>query len=182
MPDPKEEKPRERIVRADRRNRGLIALGLVLIGLFVAGLVLTRTVGSTTTEHTTSGPCSAGSQPACSTEQTKATKTKNFPSESLLTALLSAGGLLVLIGALYGRITSIKAFGAEIGLAPAETNKLVEKVTGRMEGSRAEDVAEVLPAALNQARGLKESADVARLSDQDLDAVAETAVRSVRPD
>ena len=142
------------VVRADRRNRGLVALGLVLITLFMAGLVLSRTVGSTTTEHTTAAPCPAGSQPACSTEQTKATKTKNFPSESLLTVLLFSGGLLVLIGALYGRITSIKAFGAEIGLAPAETNKLVEKVTERMQGSRAEEVAEVLPAALNQARGL----------------------------
>jgi hypothetical protein len=182
MPDPKEEKPRERIVRADRRNRGLVALGLVLITLFMAGLVLSRTVGSTTTEHTTAAPCPAGSQPACSTEQTKTTKTKNFPSESLLTVLLSSGGLLVLIGALYGRITSIKAFGAEIGLAPAETNKLVEKVTERMPGSRAEEVAEVLPAALNQARGLKESTEVARLSDQDLDAVAERAVRTARPE
>jgi hypothetical protein len=117
---------------------------------------------------------------ACSASQSKTTKTKEFPSETLLTALLSAGGVLILVGALYGRVTSIKAFGAELGLAPAETNKVVQKVTEKLKGEPAEKVAEALPTALDHARGRKQVTGVARLSDRDIDAVADAAARSVR--
>lgn len=84
------------------------------------------------------------------------------------------------MGALYGRVTSIKAFGAELGLAPAETNKVVEKVTEKLKGEPAEKVAEALPTALDHARGRKQVTGVARLSDRDIDAVADAAARSVR--
>jgi hypothetical protein len=154
---------------------GLIAVGAVLIALFIAGLVLTRTVGSETTEKTTAPPAGA----SATTPTDKTTKAKSFPSDTILTALLSAGGALLLVGALYGRLTSIKVFGAEFGLAPAETDKVAEKVAEKLKGEPAEKVAEALPKAFEHARREKRAAEVATLSGPAIDAAAAVAVDSV---
>jgi hypothetical protein len=92
-------------------KKSLVVLGAFLIVLFLAGVVLTRVVGNT-----------------ADTVGTRTT-TKVFVSDTVLTAILSTGVFILLIGLLYSRITAIKLpGGAEIDLRPQEEHLLRAKV------------------------------------------------------
>lgn len=169
------------MVQTDQMKPAVIAVGVLLIALFVAGLVLSRAVGGETTEKTTPGPCTGTTTTttSCTASQEKTTQTKSFPSEALLTALLTTGGVLILVGLFFGRITSIKAFGAELGLAPRETDKVVKKVTEKLK-DQPEKVGDAIPAALNQARAVKQTAAGATLSDRTINALASNVAEQLR--
>ena len=75
------------------------------------------------------------------------TTTKSWPSETLITSLLAVGAVLVIVGFLWARITSIKVAGAEIGLSDDEKNKVAEALTQEVpEDAKPEEAAK---AALN---------------------------------
>jgi hypothetical protein len=115
-----------------KRKTSLVVLGLVLIALFLVGLVLARVWGTETVE--TSTPTST-----TATQVTKTTEAKELPSDTLLTALLATGGILVLLGLLYTRITAIKVpGGGEITfIKPEEKEQVKEKVTAAIEEKKA---------------------------------------------
>ena len=169
----------------------MIGVGVLLVVLFVAWIVLARTLGNETTEKTTTLPsptetskaATTGTSSGPSTTPTatdKTTKTKNVPSDNLLTGLLAAGAVLILVGFLYGRVTSIKVLGAEIGLVPSETDTTVKKVADKMKGEPAEKVVAAQKKALDQARVEKQSSQVAALSDREIDQIATRAVETVQ--
>jgi flagellar basal body-associated protein FliL len=115
------------VVIAKEANGWLIFLGCLLVVLFAGGVVYSRVVGSETREI--SPPAKKASVIP------KVTKIKSVPSETLLTAVLASGAVLILVGVLYARINSIKLpGGAEIGLSTEEKESAAKKV------------AEVLPA------------------------------------
>jgi hypothetical protein len=112
-------------------NPWLIGLGIVLIVLFVAGVVYDRGVGSEKTE--TGPPASAEKSGKSQMEVTTTTKSKDAPSETLLTAILGSGAALILVGALYARITSIKLpGGSELTLSDGEKEATAAKVAETM--------------------------------------------------
>jgi uncharacterized membrane protein len=174
----------EQVLKADKPNWSLIGLGVALVVVFVAGVVFSRVVGNETTETTT--PAAASSTGTTSTvtqasaESTKTTEAKTGPSDTLLTGILGAGAVLILVGALYSRVTSIKVLGAEVGLAPNETDETVKKVTEKLKGESAEKAAEAIPVALEKARAEKQKSQRVELSDSDIDQIASGAVESVR--
>lgn len=99
----------------------LVGIGVILVVLAIAAAGVNWTKGGETTETT-----KPGKDAAAQTE--KVTKTKNGPSESLPTALLGAGAGLIVIGFLYGRISSIKLpGGTEIGLNAEEKKAATQK-------------------------------------------------------
>ncbi len=114
------EKPGVAVSQETKQALVAIGVALVLIALVAAGV--NWTVGGETTETTKPSDGAAA-------QTETVTKIKNGPSESLLTALLGAGAGLIVIGFLYGRISSIKLpGGTEIGLNAEEKKKTVEKV------------------------------------------------------
>jgi hypothetical protein len=121
----------------------LCALGVLLVALFIAGVVVTRTPGNestkttpnavtTTTGDTTTGAGSgneAGSSKTTSTTSTEggvsSEATENAPSEGVLLAVLGTGVLLILVGALYPRLATVKLpGGAELVLTPEESKQV----------------------------------------------------------
>jgi hypothetical protein len=162
-----------------KRAKGfLVAVGFLLMALFVAGLIAGRVYGTQTEE--TSTPTSSGTTEATTTgasgataagaaasatstsgaTMTTKTTTKNFGSDSLLTAMLASGAALFALGFLYTRISAVKLpGGAEIDLNPEEKDKVKEEVQKRVKDG--EVVPEAAPAvtlaAVDQARAAKMS-------------------------
>jgi hypothetical protein len=102
-------------------KQGMVFVGVVLVILAIVAASINWANGGETTETTKPGKDDA-------TQVEKVTKTKNGPSESLLTALLGAGAGLVVIGFLYGRISSIKLpGGTELGLNTEEKKATTQK-------------------------------------------------------
>lgn len=103
-------------ITSRKGNPWLIALGMLLVLVFAYGVFYARDQGSETMESKPSK-----TQPTIKT-------TKDAPSDSLLTAVLGAGAALIVIGVLYGRISTIKLpGGAEITLTDGEKAKTAEK-------------------------------------------------------
>ena len=99
----------------------LVVIGVFLVIAAIGAATINWTNGGETTETT-----KPGKDATVQTE--KVTKTKNGPSESLLTALLGAGAGLIVIGFLYGRISSIKLPGGTvIGLNAEEKKAATQK-------------------------------------------------------
>jgi len=108
-----------------KSKTSLVVLGVALIALFLAGLVLARAYGTKTVEKSTPSSSTA-------TEVTKTTTAKNLPSDTLLTALLATGAILVFVGLLYTRMSSIKLPGAgEIDFI-TPTDKEKEQVANKV--------------------------------------------------
>jgi hypothetical protein len=123
------QRPDPKVVIPKEANPWLIALGCVLILLFVAGVGFNRAVGSETKE-TKPAAASEGAAAEPQEATTTTTKSKDVPSETLLTALLGSGAVLILVGVLYARINSIKLpGGAELTLTQKEEEAATEKVT-----------------------------------------------------
>lgn len=122
--------PKGNVVTSRKANVPLIVLGLLLVVGFAGGVVYARDQGSITVESP-SGAAPQGTATAVSTvaaqASDKTTTTKNAPSDELLTALLGTGAVLIVVGLLYGRISTIKLpGGAEISLTDNELKKTAE--------------------------------------------------------
>jgi hypothetical protein len=142
------QRPDPKVVIPKEANPWLIALGCVLILLFVAGVGFNRAVGSETKE---TKPAAAGEGAAEPQEATTTTtKSKDAPSETLLTALLASGAVLILVGVLYARINSIKLpGGAELTLTEKEEEAATEKVAAVLpDDADPQTVAKVMQATL----------------------------------
>lgn len=140
--------PDPNVRTATGAHTALVAIGVLLLLAWVGLLVANRSVGSETEETTvpatqqaavgTTGATgttgSAALQPT-----TKTTKTKELASETLLSALLGASAALILVGFLYGRISSIKLpGGTELGF-------LVGNLTEDEKKTTAKKVADAMP-------------------------------------
>jgi hypothetical protein len=170
----------------------IFALGAVLLALFVAGAVIAQTEGSETRKTTpeakttttssgeakkeASGPTTSTTTSGAITETETRTTT---PQEGVLLALLATGALLVLVGALYSRITTIKVpGGGELVLSPEETKAVSDTIeTTVAAGAPAADVARATSAAVLLADTHKRIA-AKPLEQADFDAIAAEALRS----
>jgi Na+-transporting methylmalonyl-CoA/oxaloacetate decarboxylase gamma subunit len=174
-------KPDPKIAVSKETKKVLVAIGVGLIVLSLGLAALNWVIGSETTE-TTPPPAKS---PATASAQ-KTTKTKSGPSEGLLTALLGSGAALVVVGFLYGRISSIKLpGGVEVGLTKDEEDKAAEKVGeklkeksgGAVDPATAAQVAQKATEHLSQAKvGLLAKAGAFELSDDAIEAVVDKAV------
>jgi len=123
-PDPKFEKPDPKVAVSRETKGWLVAIGTALVAVAVVLVIVNWSVGEKTTE-TTRGPAT----PTAKEPLTKTTKAEKGPSEGLLSALIGSGAALILVGFLYGRISSIKLpGGVEVGLTPKEEEKAIQKV------------------------------------------------------
>jgi hypothetical protein len=117
------------VVPEPKTKVSLVLAGVLLIVLFVVGIVLARLIGSESEEVTT--PTGPGST---TTEITKSTTTKAWPSDTLLTAVLATGAVLIVVGLLFARMSAIKfPGGAEITLTQAEKEKAAQKVQEKLD-------------------------------------------------
>ena len=108
------------------------------------------------------------------------TTTKSWPSETLITSLLAIGAVLVIVGFLWARITSIKVAGAEIGLSDDEKEKVANALTEKVpEGANPEEAAK---AALSAVSALTEQkATGAALTDADISTMVEQHTQDLQP-
>jgi hypothetical protein len=165
------------VIKADRPSWLLVALGGALIVLFMAGVIFSRAYGGETKETT---PVASGtSAPTSVTEKT--TKTKNAPSDTLLTAVLASGAALVLGGALYSRISTITLpGGVTVGLTTQEAKTTKDTVNEELKDKEPKDRLAAAEAAVEQVRQKKSSAGALELSDDDVKRVVKAAVQSYR--
>jgi hypothetical protein len=141
---------------------GLIVIGVVLIGLTVGLRAIITTTNKETVREGTSAP--------------KVTKTETpFLSDSLLAALLGLGGVLVVSGAFYNRISKITLpGGAGIELKDIEeaAHAVARAAPARMRKATSDPVeAAALTTAVTQATAAKTAA-WRRLAKTDPDALA----------
>ena len=111
----------ERPVRVAGAHRPIVVLGLALILLFIGGIVFNRVVGTSVTrspghyDHSTGG-------------QDTVTTTRSAIPGGVLLGLLSSGGVFVLVGLLWSRITVIKLLGSEIDLSDNEKRQALDRI------------------------------------------------------
>ncbi len=174
--------------RGSKSAPGRIALsliGVLMIGLFVLGAYLDEHNGSqtkTTTpmslSSTTSSTAKSGITSSTRTTTTASpavsrTTSKDAPSEGVLLALLGTGVGLLLVGALYNRLASLKVGTFELSLTPEEKAQVAAQVADRADPSAsAPAVAQATVAALEVAHAAKLVTPVGAL---DQAAVAEAA-------
>jgi heme/copper-type cytochrome/quinol oxidase subunit 2 len=100
------------------------------------------------------------------------TTTKSWPSETLITSLLAVGAVLIIVGFLWARITSIKVAGAEIGLSDDEKRKVADTLTEKVPNDA--KPGEVAQAAMNVVTALtEEKAAGASLTDDQISTVVD---------
>ena len=165
---------RATVAQAQRPNWALICAGIVLVLLFAGGALFGRAVGGETKETTASRPAGG---------TTKVTKTKAVPSDSLLTVLLGTGAALIVIGALYSRITTVKLpGGVEIGLTNDERDKVAEKAGAKASSEHldASTTATLTAAALREAVRQKTREGQISLSDDALAGAVERAFTAIK--
>lgn len=135
------------VVTSRKANPWLIALGIALVICFAGGTVYARTAGSETVEKP---------GPEAKATEAKTTTTKNAPSETLLTTLLGTGAALLIIGVLYGRISTIKLPGGiELTLSKEAEKKTIKKSLEKHpnQPSKAAEVAQTAQTLLLQGAG-----------------------------
>ena len=157
------------VVPESKAKHSLVVLGLALIALFVIGVLLARFIGSETEEVSTPAAATTGvdTTSAATSEVTKETTTKEWPSDTLLTALLATGAVLFTVGLLYARISVIKVpGGGEITLSQEEKDKVAEKVAEKVNANQVspEDAPRVTMAALERLAVEKQMLGPAQLS------------------
>jgi hypothetical protein len=175
--DPTFSKPDPKVAVRTEVKGVLVAIGvaLVLLAIVVAGL--SWALGTKTTE----------SEPAKQSDSAKVEKTKKTyagPSETLLTAVIGSGAALILIGFLYGRISSIKLpGGVDIGLTAEEREKATEKTLAALPDATDPQVAaKAIQAAQEGVLATKatlHAATVVEVPDEQIEQVAENAAESV---
>ena len=130
-----QEQQQSTVIKADKPSWLMVAGGSLLVALFVVGMVDARGIGNETTETSPVAAGMASSSPAAGDTTTKTTKTKNAPSDTLLTAILASGAALIIVGALYSRISTITLpGGVSIGLTTQETKTTKDADRQRTEG------------------------------------------------
>lgn len=205
---------------ASGAHKALVAIGVAVLICWVGVLILNRTLGSETKEVTeptaqvetgtsgttgTTGTTGASGETGATGEAgvtgesgatgaagsvTKTTESKEFASETLLSALLGVGAALILVGFLYARISSIKLpGGTEIGigkLTEKEEEDTAKKVAVAMPSNASnEDVAAATLAAatkVEQAKAVQQTralaASLTEVSPEVIDAAVEEATPS----
>jgi len=164
----------------------LIAVGFLLIAWLMVSLVLVQTRGSekrtsthpastSTTSMTTTTPAVAASPatttspataatPASTTTSSKTSTSAggaketndSAPSDTILMGLLTSGAVLILAGALYTRLTTIKLGGAEIAISPEESAAVAAGVAAHADPhATPEQVAHATVLAINAAQASK---------------------------
>lgn len=104
----------EHVQQKQGAHKGMVAIGAVCLIAAIVVALLGRASGSTVVK--------VGDT----------TTTKSWPSESLITSLLAVGAVLVVVGFLWARITTIKVAGAEIGLSDAEKTEVAKTLTEKV--------------------------------------------------
>lgn len=152
-------------------KKGLVWIGILLVAAAIVAAGVNWADGGETTE-TTKPDKDAPAQVE------KVTKTKNGPSDSLLTALLGVGAGLIAIGYLYGRISSIKLpGGTEIGLTPEEKKATVQKAAEEINDPK--KVAEVAQKAEDLLLAQKQSATATTLPPTQISETVKTVAQTV---
>lgn len=155
--------PKGPVVTSRKVNGFLIAFGLILLIGFGYGVIYARDTGSEVVETPSSVAAAGATGATGATGQAQAsaktTTTKNAPSETLLTAVLGTAGALLLVGVLYGRISTIKLpGGVEVALTEEDVEKTAEEAADKHPGDpkKAAMVAQKAQSNLrqNKARGL----------------------------
>jgi hypothetical protein len=173
----------------------LLSVGGVLLAWLLISLVLTQTRGSdkhtvtpggrtSTMSSTTTTPATSTSPAVVTTASTTSTAggtaqetSDNAPSEGVMLALLATGAVLILAGALYTRLSTIKLPGAEIGLTPEETAAVAANVVGKAAGgASADDVGHATADALAAATASKASP---ALDPEEIEEAAVAALKKV---
>ncbi len=140
----------------------LVSLGFVLVLIAIVAATFNLFDRGETTETT-----KPGKDAVAQTETVK--KTASGPSDSLLTALLGAGAGLMVIGFLYGRISSIKLpGGTEIGLSAQEKKAATQKAI-EANPNDAEKAAEVATVAEDRLLAQKLNARTLSLPQESVD-------------
>lgn len=156
----------------------LFVVGILILAWMVTALVLASTRGSekhaaapgttVTTMTTSTGTTATGTTPSSgsSTSTTTTTGAKvdesstSPPSDTVLVALLTFGAILILAGALYTRLSSIKlGSGFEVGLTAEEAQAVADHVAANAKTASPPEVAHATAAALSIARQSKSKAD-----------------------
>ncbi len=116
------DKPDPQVAVRQETKKSLVWLGVALLAV---GLVLIATTWAIGTKTTETPPASSSD---AKTAAKKTTTTKSGPAEGLITAVLGTGAALILVGFLFGRISSIKLpGGVEVSLAKEAEEKTLEK-------------------------------------------------------
>jgi hypothetical protein len=145
-----EPNPAGNVVTSRKANSWLIGLGAIMVIAVAIGVFYARDSGSETVE--TSPPAQSNSSQPQATVKT----TKSAPSDSLLTTVLGAGAALIIIGVLYGRISTIKLpGGVEIGLTKNEEDK-----AAKMIGEKLKEKADGEVDPVETAKATQEAADL----------------------
>jgi hypothetical protein len=144
---------KERVQQMEGARASMVAIGAVCLIVAIAVAILGRVSGTTVEKIGDT------------------TTTKSWPSEALITSLLAIGAVLVIVGFLWTRITSITVLGAEIGLSADEKEMVANALTKKVPGAKPEAAAK---AALNVVSALTEQkAAGAALTDADISTMVE---------
>lgn len=148
----------------DKPKWWLIAIGGAVIALFVGGVVLSMAVGTKTTVVGHAGTTSK----TATVQANETTTTKGVPSDTVLEAILATGGVLILVGFLYGRISTIKIpGGGEIDLSADEKQQVASAVATEAAAQHigTSEIPAMTTAALEAARHRKRQQGSLSLSD-----------------
>lgn len=173
-------KPDPKVAVRKETKQALVVIGAALIILAIVVAALSWGLGSKTTETEPSKSAAAST-----VEKTK--KTYSGPSDSLLMAVIGSGAALILVGFLYGRISSIKLpGGVDIGLTAEEKEKAATKTLEKLESLPGEtspaDAAKAIQHAQDAVLAVKATQHaeaVAQVPDEQIVELAESAAQAV---
>jgi hypothetical protein len=116
------EKPDPQVAVRQETKKSLVYIGAVALVVGVVLILLTWTIGTQTKE---TPPASSD---GAKTATAKTTTTKSGPAEGVILAILGTGAALIVVGFLYGRISTIKLpGGVEISMSEETEKKTIEK-------------------------------------------------------
>jgi hypothetical protein len=116
------EKPDPQVAVRQETKKSLVWIGAVALLVGLGLMILTWTIGTQTKE--TPPASSDGAKTA--TEKT--TTTKSGPPEGVVLAVLGTGAALIVVGFLFGRISTIKLpGGVEVGISKEAEQETIKK-------------------------------------------------------
>jgi hypothetical protein len=174
------EKPDPKVAVRKETKQSLVIIGGLLIVAALGLAALNWSIGSETKE-TAPAPSSTPTAKASTTTK----KTTSGPSEGLLTAIIGSGAALIIVGFLYGRISSIKLpGGVEVGLTPDEKEKgakeaieAIEKLPDTADPAKTAEAIQATQYHCLQAKaGLQTKTGITELSEDEIKSVAAKVV------